>query len=625
MDQYSLGIVLYEMLSGHVPFAYRGLGALFRSHRDEPVPQFPANLKIDRQFESIVRKLLAKQPENRFGSVSHVKAELRALGRELPAGIPMGPVETSANRPTARRAGRTTFFQKAIRRLSRIQIAGALVVTVIVIFGFIAASFIFFSDGRDDLNPPTATNDEFPAVIASYSEVKKLLASDGAASDLFGFGGKGAGISGDIVAVAASGDDDLGNSSGAVYLFSRTHDEDGRNYWIEAAKIKPADGAPGHGFGQSLAISGETMVVSSPGHDEFGKTSGAVYIFEKESGAGNWVEVTRLEPNELEAGDEFGGHVDVDSNTIIVSVSGDDDAGVEAGAVYVFERETGNPGSWIQVKKITAGDTTTGDVFGDALAIDGDIIVVGARRNDDRGDESGSAYVFRKDEGGVENWGEVAKLVPDDGAAGDWFGISMAIDGDMAVVGALTADSPAENSGSAYIFQRNSGGPENWGMVKKLTVSDAASEDWYGIVAIDGDVVVVASIYSDSVGADSGSVYVYQRNRNGPDQWGEALKITASDPAPDDQFGSVTIIAGDILLVTSAHHPDNGFNSGAVYVYELECPGQFLAVPIDGIVFCIHLRSFSFTSSVLIRLCCALFSHRSLLTFLVMFLSVSTG
>ncbi len=117
--------------------------------------------------------------------------------------------------------------------------------------------------------------------------------------------------------------------------------------------------------------------------------------------------------------------------------------------------------------KLLASDAASFDWFGHSVAVAGDTAVVGARFNDDNGSGSGSAYIFQRDAGGIDNWGQVKKLLASD-AASDQFGASVAVAGDTAVVGALSND-------SAYIFQRDAGGIDNWGQVKKLLASDAAS------------------------------------------------------------------------------------------------------------------------------------------------------
>ncbi len=170
-----------------------------------------------------------------------------------------------------------------------------------------------------------------------------------------------------------------------------------------------------------------------------------------------------------------------------------------------------------EVAKLTAA--------GRAVSISGNLVVVGAYWG------QGKAYVFERNQGGADNWSEVANFTASDGAADDFFGWSVSISDDTIVVGAPGDDIGANNGqGSAYIFYRNQGGADNWGEVAKLTASDGAADDYFGrSVSISGDTVVVG-VYCDDVGANSnqGSAYVYERNQGGTDNWGEVTKLTAS-------------------------------------------------------------------------------------------------
>ncbi|MCH7922841.1 MAG: FG-GAP repeat protein [Nitrospinae bacterium] len=164
-----------------------------------------------------------------------------------------------------------------------------------------------------------------------------------------------------------------------------------------------------------------------------------------------------------------------------------------------------------QVAKLTASDAAPGDFFGVSVAIAGDTAVVGAQLGDGAVSDSGSAYVFGRNQGGTDNWGQVAKLTALDGAPVDRFGRSVAIAGETVVVGALGDDDAGGASGSAYVFGRNEGGADNWGQVAKLTASDAAGDDIFGFsVAIAGETVVVGASFNDHAGGtDAGSAYVF--------------------------------------------------------------------------------------------------------------------
>jgi hypothetical protein len=160
-----------------------------------------------------------------------------------------------------------------------------------------------------------------------------------------------------------------------------------------------------------------------------------------------------------------------------------------------------------EVAKLLASDGAADDEFGESVAISGDYAIVGAYRDDDNGTDSGSAYVFERD--GSGNWAEVTKLLASDGAADDDFGESVAISGDYAIVGAPIDDDNGTDSGSAYVFERD--GTGNWTEVAKLLASDGATSDYFGTsVAISGDYAIVGAYLDDDNGTDSGSAYIFE-------------------------------------------------------------------------------------------------------------------
>ena len=224
---------------------------------------------------------------------------------------------------------------------------------------------------------------------------------------------------------------------------------------------------------------------------------------------------------------------------------------------------------WVQANKLTASDAAASDWFGFDVAISGDIAIVGAHGNDDTGDFSGSAYIFKRNLGGADNWGEVAKLTASDEAEGDRFGRSVAINGDSAIVGAWANSDSGRYSGSAYIFERNLGGADNWGEATKLTASDAAEGDSFGLsLAINGDSAIIGALHNNDAGVRSGSVYIFERNHGGDNNWGQVTKLTANDAAAYDLFGRSVAISGDIAIVGASGNSDSGKNSGSAYIFE---------------------------------------------------------
>ncbi|MBI1877004.1 MAG: FG-GAP repeat protein, partial [Chloroflexi bacterium] len=200
-----------------------------------------------------------------------------------------------------------------------------------------------------------------------------------------------------------------------------------------------------------------------------------------------------------------------------------------------------------ETKKITASNGAAFHQFGLAVSVSGDTAVVGA--NQDAGGP-GAAYIYERNQGGLNNWGQTKIITASDGAFNDQFGISVAISGDTIVVGAWRDNS---DQGAAYIFDRNQGGANNWGQVKKLLASDGVASDQFGIfVAISGNTVVVGASGDDAL---KGAAYVFDRNQGGANNWGQVKKLLASDGVASDGFGNSVAISGDTTVVGA--HFDN--------------------------------------------------------------------
>ena len=318
-------------------------------------------------------------------------------------------------------------------------------------------------------------------------------------------------------------------------------------------------------------LSGNTLTIENPGHDTFGDT--CTYIrYMSATREGNFSSPIcfnefKLSRSDAAAIDRFGNSVSISGGYAIVGAYEDDDNGLNSGSAYIFKR---SENSWNQVAKLIAGDGAAGDMFGGSVSISGDTAIVGARLDDDNGTNSGSAYIFSRDQGGSDNWGMVNKLTASDGAAVDVFGISVSISGDTAIVGAYgDGDNVMSDYGSAYIFSRDQGGSDNWGMVNKLTASDRYGGDHFGIsVSISGDSAIVGAYEDDANGLNSGSAYIFKRSEN---SWNQVAKLIAGDGAAGDMFGGSVSISGDTAIV-GAHDP-YGTYSNSVYIFTRDWGG----------------------------------------------------
>ncbi len=374
----------------------------------------------------------------------------------------------------------------------------------------------------------------------SWNQMAKLTAADGAAADYFGFS---VAIFGDTVVVGAFQDDVGANlDQGSAYVFVKP-----AGGWITAtqtAKLTAADGAVNDAFGISVAITEDTVVVGAPG-DDSGK--GSTYVFVKPGGG--WITATqtaKLTASDGAADDILGFPVAIVGDTVVVGAYLDDDNGSSSGSVYVFVKPGGGWITATQTAKLTASDGAEFDFFGFSVAIAEDTVVVGAYFDDS---SKGSAYVFVKPGGGWLTATQTAKLTAADGAALDGFGYSVAIVGDTVVVGAYEDDDKGTNSGSAYVFVKPGGGWVTATQMVKLTAADGAADDNFGLsVAIAGNTVVVGARGDDSY---SGSAYIFGPVPE-IEVWGNGQSIpsgdTTPDPADGTNFGSAAL--GETVLHT---------------------------------------------------------------------------
>jgi hypothetical protein len=405
-------------------------------------------------------------------------------------------------------------------------------------------------------------------------QVAKLTAADGAAWDTFG---AAVSVSGDTAIVGAPGQ----GVGLAAYVFYR--DQGGPNAWGQVAKLTPADGPTYDFFGDSVSVSEDTAVVGALAGAHW---NGAAYVFYRnQGGADAWGQVAKLTAADGAMLDLFGDSVSVSEDTIVVGAGRVDVGGnADQGAAYVFRRNQGGPDAWGQVAKLTAADGAAGDYFGESVSVSGDTAVVGAYLADVGSNEKqGAAYVFYRNQGGSDAWGQVAKLTAADGAAEDFSGYVVSVSGDTAVVGAPHADVGGnESQGAAYVFYRDQGGPDVWGQAAKLTAADGAAIDGFGTVSVSGDTAVVGSRGTDigSNGAQ-GAAYVFYRNEGGPNAWGEVIKLTAADGAAGDLFGDSVSVSGNTTIVGAYRATVSGNEmQGAAYACSSSSV-ETVSLPVD--------------------------------------------
>ena len=472
-----------------------------------------------------------------------------------------------------------------------------------------------------------------------------LKASNTASNHYFG---RSVAISGDTLVIGATLENsdatgvngDQGNNgatnSGAAYVFVR----DGTN-WVQQAYLKASNTGSNDLFGQSVAISGNTIVVgahqessSATGvngnqSDNSATNSGAAYVFVR--GGTNWSQQAYLKASNTGAGDTFGGSVAVSGDTVVVGaifedsnatgVNGDqnNNNAIGSGAAYVFVRSGSN---WSQQAYLKASNTRAFISFGGEVTISGDTVVVtttlensgatgvNGNQSDTSAFGAGAAYVFVRS---GTNWSQQAYLNASNSEMDDAFGWSAAVSGDTIVLGANGEDSSARgvngnqsnnnanNSGAAYVFTRQG---TNWSQQAYLKASNAVRDESFGdSVALSGDTLLVGAIHEDSnatgVNGDqnnnnaffSGAAYVFVRNGT---NWSQQAYLKASNTDAGDLFGVSAALSGDAAVIGALHEASNGVgvdadqsdnsaaNAGAAYIFRGLGNGPRLALTPDG-------------------------------------------
>ena len=390
------------------------------------------------------------------------------------------------------------------------------------------------------------------AAIAVPQEEAKLISNDVAAGDTLGHS---CGVSGDSIILGATGDDDFGTLTGSAYIF--TGNSGG---WSQQAKLLASDGGLSQRFGWSADIDGDTAVVGAIFGNGLAPVSGSAYVFVR-SGT-TWTEQQKLQAADGASSDWYSRSIGISGETIAVGSAQDDDNGADSGSVYIYDR---SGTTWTQTAKLKPSDGATGDTFGEALSIHGDLLVVGSPQDDDNGSSSGSAYVFRRTLG---VWNQIAKLTASDAAFSDWFGKAVHTDGEKVIVGAYRADGVTGfQNGAAYIYFDGGGG---WVEDAKLIASDSLGGDEFGwSVNIAGDEALVGSAMHDSA---RGAVYRFLRDTT---SWSEDAIVLASDGSASDSYGWALGRDGEVAVVGATQAPTPAGNAGAGYVLRYDAP--FLA------------------------------------------------
>lgn len=381
----------------------------------------------------------------------------------------------------------------------------------------------------------------------------KLSTKDKENSDFFG---TSIAMEGDSIVIGAR---EEGRSqkrgNGSIYVFNKKNAN-----WSQTQKIILADGKTLDYFGHSVAISKQVIAVGAYKRDNNGTTNnGAVYIFTYDNGT--WSKSQELLANDKENHDAFGYSLAMQNDILVVGARGNNNNGMEdSGAVYVFTKDGD---SWKQSQKLLAKDKKEYSYFGNSVAIDDEVIVVGADYESSDGvNRSGAVYVFTKN---GNSWNQSQKLSASDKKEKDYFGFSVSIYNEIIVIGAKSGDSGNKNgNGVAYIFSRNS---DSWSETQKLMANDMENADRFGAaVAIYGNTIIVGADHkSDEGKASLGATYIFKKNGN---DWQQTQKLLSTDRPSNAYFGFPILIDKEMMVVGARGDDENGKTlSGAIYVY----------------------------------------------------------
>lgn len=467
-----------------------------------------------------------------------------------------------------------------------------------------------------DVETPSGGTSRYAVTILRGREIHEqvgfLKASNTGAGDAFGYS---VALHGDTLAVGAiledssatgvgtssqETDDNTRKEAGAVYIFRRSN-----HVWRQEAYLKASNSGFEDQFGNSVSLHGDRLAVGAyvednsasgvnpPGQlDNSLQNSGAVYVFRR-TGA-EWVQEAYFKSPRPDTSDHFGVNVAISADTLVVGADLEDsDHGLglednsvqDSGAAYVY-RDTA--GTWAFEAYLKASNADEDDLFGFALALSGDTLVVGAYREDSNGqgvdgpqdenssESSGAAYVFQRK---GTSWAQEAYLKASNTDGGDNFGHRVSISGDTIVVGANAESSSAAGvngdesvndsagAGAAYVFQRAGG---QWQQEAYLKASQTSNGDQFGhSVAIDDDRIAVGAIGADLGKPQSGAVYLFERSEG---TWSPAGEVTAFTPGAGFELGFSVAVSGTTIASGAPWQSGNAVGAAGSDTYD--CTGQ---------------------------------------------------
>jgi hypothetical protein len=387
-----------------------------------------------------------------------------------------------------------------------------------------------------------------PAAAQSVLEAQ-LVATDGFAGKQFG---NAVDVEGDRVLVGAPGLDFFAPTDGAAYVFERGP----AGGWNQAAKLVATDAGQHAGLGYAVDLHGDRAVLSSPYDLQPGESSGSAYVFERQAGV--WVQTAELRPADSSPQNfvNFAEHdgVALFGDRILVGAWSDDTAAYQSGAAFVFERQL--DGTWIEVAKLVSPTASANDRAGWSVALWADRALVGLSR--DNG-EPGGALVYERDT--VGNWHQVAELQAADGQASIDLGRAVDLRGDVALLGDIRGGPGPQNSGAAYVFERQTDG--SWVQTALLQPNDPQCWSYFGASVSLTDDGALVTREGSGVCSIAPAAYRFQRSSGG--EWSQVAQLTY--PPSAFLFGAAGALDGSRVLVG---YPQVAASQGRAVVFETE-------------------------------------------------------
>jgi hypothetical protein len=412
-----------------------------------------------------------------------------------------------------------------------------------VVAGVVTALALAFSARTQALVATSRADDP-------YKQVAELRPQANRTEPRFG---RSVALLGKAALVASPPTGDTSSAGGAVHVF-----QESRSGWRRVQRIDSPDPKAEDRFGQSLAVQGTWLVVGRDRADDAGSDTGALSVFRK-VGLHYRFEATLL-AEKPDPGDGFGACVAVDRDRIAGGTPRDDDLALDAGSVTTFERRNDE---WLRTAHLLSPDGAASDWFGCAVALGGERLAVGAYGDDDHGEKSGAAYVWRRSEERDRAWEFEAKFAPDDLAAGDWFGFSCALSSGFLAIGAPRDDDAGESAGCVRVYRRSH---DEWVLDATLRPPDGSVTTWFGYaLSLDERRLIVGAPGDDAAGEASGAAYCYTR---GSDGWRLVATLRPSGAETEFQCGAAVALDERRAILGRLWAEDGEVKPGHAWVFE---------------------------------------------------------